>query len=331
MQLGDGRLVRGSGPFDRRRTAPDDGWAFFVDDFFLSEPSPWLIPSRVEVLGPREEPEEELVRHRPLRWQPPDAEAFRKIFDDVMGRMQRGELRKAVPAVAEHTVWVESEWREFLAELGPGPGGSVFGCQLGALGFAGRTPEILFRLRGNRLHTMALAGTAPAGSMHVLLENRKLLREHELVVEVLRERLSALGDVTIGPRHTLPLGRMAHLCTEVDAVLDDPSWVHRGEELIRLLHPTPALGIAPRTPETLALLHRFRDAMNIPRHFGAPLGIKHPGGLEVLVAIRGVFWENGAASLPAGCGLVEGSECETEWAELELKRRCVRQALGLNL
>jgi isochorismate synthase EntC len=47
------------------------------------------------------------------------------------------------------------------------------------------------------------------------------------------------------------------------------------------------------------------------------------------VAIRALFWEGDAVRLPAGCGLVAGSEATTEWDEIELKRAWVRRVFGL--
>lgn len=327
FQLSDGRLVRGLGPFARSSETPSADWVFYTNDFALGEPRPWLVPASVEVLTPNVEGPPGY--HKPLRWKKPDPEPFRSIFADIMKRIGHGELRKAVPAAAERTIWLENDWREFLTALTPGAGGATFVCQLGRQGFAGRSPETLFQLQNGLLQTMALAGTAPAAQSCQLHENPKLLREHELVVEVLKERLSTLGNVSVGPRKIVSLGSMAHLATDLLAPCPEDHWHGREEALIRLLHPTPALGIAPRTPGTLELLHHYRAELSIPRFFGAPFGLKWPGGLEVLVAIRGVFWEDGEAVLPAGCGLVTGSEFESEWAELELKRRWVHQALNV--
>ena len=160
-----------------------------------------------------------------------------------------------------------------------------------------------------------------------MLKSPKLLREHELVVEMLRERLAPLGELQMEPRGLLALGTMTHLCTRIQVMLDHPAQPGISDALIRLLHPTPALGIAPRTMETLELLQGYRQQLGVPKMFGAPFGIHWPQGMLMLVAIRGIFWENGEVKLPAGVGLVVGSQLELEWAELELKRSWVRHAL----
>lgn len=332
LDLGNGRLVRGVGPFQKLRQAPAGEWAFYVNDFSLSDPEPWLVPQRLEFLH------EEKLTHfdkAPIRWQEPEKAKFAEVFSDIMSRINSGELRKAVPATVAHTEWTDERKQQFLSHLpdkakDAGTHAYAFDDVLHHCGFAGRTPEVLFRVEDGILKTMALAGTAPTSQADQLLQNPKLLREHDLVVEVMSARLKALGELTVEPRRLMSLGVMTHLCTRLEVVLDDPNWESRGEELIRLLHPTPALGIAPRTPETLALLNGYRQTLGVPERFGAPIGVKWPGGLLVLVAIRGIFWEQNHASLPAGGGLVKGSELDAEWAELELKRRWVRQALQLN-
>jgi menaquinone-specific isochorismate synthase len=329
FDLGGGRLVRGVGPFRRMAQAPAGAWAFYVNDFSLSDAKPWLIPDHMEFAC-----ESGLERASTVatKWVEPEQEPFREVFRDIMGRIHIGELRKAVPAVVARGVWSDEATDQFLSALPRRPadaGTYAYAYREGEKGFGGRTPEVLFRVEEGVLKTMALAGTAPTARAAELLQNPKLLREHDLVVEVMRERLAALGELKIEPRRLMSLGVMTHLCTRLEVVLDDAKWESRGEELIRILHPTPALGIAPRTPETLALLKSYRNRLGVPEAFGAPIGVQWPGGLLVLVAIRGIFWQGNEACLPAGGGLVEGSEVEAEWAELELKRGWVRRALGV--
>jgi menaquinone-specific isochorismate synthase len=122
---------------------------------------------------------------------------------------------------------------------------------------------------------------------------------------------------------------MRHLRTSLEVTLAGPPHGAALNDIIRLLHPTPALGISPRTEKSVALLTRCRERMGTPAMFGAPFGVAWPGGALFIVAIRAVFWEGDRVLLPAGGGLVAGSDFETEWAELELKRAWVRKALEL--
>ena len=44
----DGGLLVGKGPFESFAEPPEYGVAFYRNDFALSSPTPWLVPSEVE-------------------------------------------------------------------------------------------------------------------------------------------------------------------------------------------------------------------------------------------------------------------------------------------
>lgn len=328
IDLGHGQVLRGIGPFERAASVGPETWAFYRNDFGLTDPLPWRVPTRLEIV---ESPLEAAPRTLALHWREPAKQEFHEVFADVMQRINTNQWRKVVPAVtaradwsAAHEAMLLDQWPELGGEAGTH--GYAYRSTDGT-GCAGQTPEVLFRVENGVLKTMALAGTMPRAEAATMLQNPKLQREHELVVEMLRERLNALGDLEMEPRGLLHLGVMTHLCTRMSVRLDDPQRLDACDALIRLLHPTPALGIAPRTPETLAQLHEYRQRLGVPAMFGAPFGLHWPQGMLMLVAIRGLFWTRDEVMLPAGVGLVAGSDFESEWAELELKRSWVRHAL----
>jgi menaquinone-specific isochorismate synthase len=194
-------------------------------------------------------------------------------------------------------------------------------------GCAGMTPETLFTLQGRSLQTMALAGTARTAERDDFEHDAKQIREHEIVADSLRLRLAAWGAVRSGPREVLNIGGLIHFITRFEVGLEkipDPA------ELVRALHPTPAMGILPRSAENLAALHAWRTQLGVPDTFGAPFGVQWTGGIQMVVTIRGLWWTPDRILLPAGCGIVDGSALDREWRELGLKRRWVKQAFGLD-
>jgi isochorismate synthase EntC len=90
------------------------------------------------------------------------------------------------------------------------------------------------------------------------------------------------------------------------------------------------MGILPRSAENLIALHGWRHQLGVPDTFGAPFGVHWSGGMQMVVTIRGLWWQQDQIFLPAGCGIVEGSALDREWRELGLKRRWVKQAFGLD-
>jgi menaquinone-specific isochorismate synthase len=315
----------------RERTAlpPATGTAFYVNDFALSDPRPWRVP--VEI-GPVEAAPP--VQPPALVWEEPPASAFSEVFSELMDSVRRRDILKAVPVASAAGRVLHGELRAWLrhslTKPADDPGSFGFAWLDGDSGFGGFTPEILFQIDGRRLITMALAGTTDAAHAEELTQRPKLSREHAVVVDELQRRLARLGEVRTGRREVVRHGNIRHLRTPLEVTLTSEPTGEALNDIIRLLHPTPALGIMPRTEQTMQMLTRCRERTGTPAAFGAPFGVAWPGGAIFVVAIRAVFWQGNQLLLPAGGGLVAGSEFEAEWAELELKRAWVRRALGLS-
>ena len=332
LSIGGGRFVCGTGPFESCDAPPADGGiAFYSNDFALSDPQPWKVPRHAEIselpaelfsLGDAEVAPD---------WVPPGLDDWESVFAEVSGRISRQEINKAVPVVTEMADFPGA------TDLGAAVIGRLlaqparehvwgFGFCHQESGFAGLTPERLFTIEGRTLKTMALAGTAAPGDAAGFELDPKEREEHSLVVEAMQRRLAEFGSVTLGERTVLDLGEMLHLLTPIEVALDRD--VDEGE-IVRALHPTPAIGVQPRDTGTLEWLERVRDGQETPEVFGAPFGVKWDGGMHMVVAIRCVTWEGDRLALPSGCGVVGASDCGSEWRELALKRAWVKGALGL--
>ena len=192
-------------------------------------------------------------------------------------------------------------------------------------GFAGATPELLFSLKDRTLHTMALAGTARSEEREILAVDEKEIREHEYVAQTLVSKLLDLGQVERLSREILDLGPIVHFLTTIGLDLNSPQIA---EDLLRRLHPTPALGPLPRTEETLGRLLDWRRRLGCPLQFGAPFGLWDDGRFDAIVAIRGIWWDGPQLMLPTGCGIIEASRLVNEWRELRLKREAVKRFLS---
>ncbi len=198
--------------------------------------------------------------------------------------------------------------------------------------FIGASPERLVRVAGGRMHTAALAGSAPRGDTasedaafaQALLHSGKDLREHRLVLDSI---VSRLADLNLRLEHAaqprlLGLANVHHLHTPVSAVL--PAGVHI-LDLVARLHPTPAVGGVPQAA-ALAALSRLEP---FPRGlYAGPQGwVDHRGGGEFFVGIRSALIDGRNATAYAGAGIVAGSEPEKEFAETELKFKALLGAL----
>ncbi|MBN8456420.1 MAG: chorismate-binding protein [Verrucomicrobia bacterium] len=322
----DGTVVVGHGPFESAVSAPNGTTAFYVQDFTLTDPTPWKIPARVETMTPGEfAARHERITQPVCRWDAPDATPFSAVFQEIMAAMHVGLFEKTVPVVVE--------MGEAASPPGPGLAAAMarqsaplmsYGFVGRDNGFAGATPELLISYQDRGLQTMALAGTARHDDRDVFGVDDKEIREHEYVAQTLVSKLTDLGTLRRHPRTILDLGSIVHFLTFIDVGLDTPACP---EALLKRLHPTPALGPLPRTVETLAKLLEWRDRLHCPPEFGAPFGVAHQDRFDAVVAIRGIWWQDRQLALPAGCGIIEASRLVNEWRELRLKRESVKRFL----
>lgn len=256
-------------------------------------------------------------------------EKFQESFQDILGRIHRGELDKAVPIVfAESplTPTMGQKARMISHVLEAHPHLYPFGFWDERSGVLGATPEVLFHQRDHHLSTMALAGTRARANEHELLKDPKEMKEHLFVVKDLQQRLEKFGWLKTGDTHIAEFGILSHLRTLIDVEALDLGV----DELMKKLHPTAALGVFPRNYGLQWLKSLpYQEQRGV---FGAPLVFSlSPQESIALVAIRCLQWNENETQIGTGCGLVETSDLQREWKELALKRESVMKALGLSL
>jgi menaquinone-specific isochorismate synthase len=121
----------------------------------------------------------------------------------------------------------------------------------------------------------------------------------------------------------LKIRDIQHLFTPVEGVLLPNATIL---QLVKDLHPTPALGGVPRK-EALSVIRRM-ESMNRGL-YAAPLGwIDAEGNGEFMVAIRSAAIVNNKAILYAGGGIVAESTPDSEYEETLVKFRPMLRALG---
>lgn len=333
FRLPGGRAWIGQGPFESFTEAPAGGGVFYVNDFDLTDPAPWKKPARLVEVAPESLAQNvgwngAQVPH--IQWAKPATEWFKMAFRRIRREVLAKRLEKMVPVLTERGTITDGDPVRLLEKVMTAPA-STWGyawVQSGT-GFLGATPELLFRKAGQKVETMALAGTAKPGDQAAFLTDVKEIEEHEIVVRYLTERLGALGEVDREPRGLCQASNLLHFQSNIHVTLNQP--VEAGT-LVRELHPTPAVGCLPREEEWLTRLREYRNQLKVPGFFGAPFGFIEPDANEtchMVVAIRGLGWTGQEAQLPSGCGIVGGSAFDHEWRELRLKRESVVNMLGL--
>ena len=205
-------------------------------------------------------------------------------------------------------------------------------------GLIGATPELLVRRDGDQVTSRVLAGTVrrrgddsvDAGLAEALLASGKDLEEHDYAVHSVAESLAAhCTDLQVPTApHVLSLTNVQHLATEVSGLLADGA---PALALAASLHPTAAVCGTP-TERATALIREL-EGMDRGRYAGPVGWIDAHGDGELGIALRCGAIEDSERGpgtrlrLYAGCGIVAGSDPDSEIAESEAKFDAVRKAL----
>lgn len=189
--------------------------------------------------------------------------------------------------------------------------------------FISCSPERLYLRRQDELFTEALAGTTLRGLnqqedealANQLLLDSKNSHENQLVRQHIVDVLKPLSQY-VGAEEQAKIFKLTHIQhlhrsirAQIKAGVND-------FELLRALHPTPAVGGLPR--ESALSFIRQREGYARGWYAGACGYFNHYES-EFSVAIRSALIEPRRISLFAGAGIVAGSDPDAEWQELENK------------
>ncbi|HWO71685.1 MAG TPA: isochorismate synthase [Actinomycetota bacterium] len=266
----------------------------------------------------------------------PSPEGYVARVADAVGRIGAGRLRKVVLArslvvdagrelrpeqLARRLRAVDPEHFAFAAPTATG------GVLVGA------SPELLVRRAGRAVESAPLAGSAPRSGdpeedralAEGLLASAKEREEHAVVVEAVAEALRGFcEELSWDPEPVLlSTANVWHLATGFRGRLREPA--PSALELVAALHPTPAVGGAPRDEalRTIAELEPFDRGA-----YAGPVGwMDAEGDGEWAIALRCAELAGSTARLFAGAGIVAGSEPGRELEETERKFRAFLDSL----
>jgi isochorismate synthase len=214
------------------------------------------------------------------------------------------------------------------------PEATVYAVRRGDISLVGASPERLLGLEHGLVVADALAGSAPRATCDdadqllggTLLGDPKELAEHAVVV---REILSALEPLctALVASHApslLRLPNVQHLASHVHGRVKPEVDAF---ELIERMHPTPAVGGAPRA-DALDWLQRHGEADR--GWYTGGVGWLDDAGADVWVALRCAVLQGQRAKLYAGAGIVEGSDPQQELRETGWKLQAMLEALAVD-
>ena len=202
------------------------------------------------------------------------------------------------------------------------------GCAL-----VGAAPETVATLKDGVFHATAVAGSIRRGDTPReqaelatrLLASDKDRHEQRVALDDMVARLGTVAHrIRTDPQpHVLTLARIQHLETQIRASVPAGTGVL---DLVRLLHPTPAVCGLPRD----AAMGLLSEVEAFARGwYAGPVGFLDGEGNGMFApALRSAVLDRGRWRLFAGAGIVEGSVASLEWEETGIKFTPVLDALA---
>lgn len=250
----------------------------------------------------------------------PDEQKWASLHAQALSTIEKGLLQKVVLArKARHQLSQDPDSISLFQELTETSKSSYlfFLEKKIGLSFFGASPERLYSRKGNSIECDILAGTRRRGDTiqedstlrNELLQDEKESLEFQIVQDWVEMQMTQLcSESQISNKSILATQNVQHLHSLCEGKLKTSI---SDAEIVKTLHPTPAIGGFPRA-EAIDFLYHHDILRNL---YSAPFGWISADRAEVLVAIRSASIEGRKLDLYSGTGIVKGSKAESEWQE----------------
>ncbi|MFQ5621921.1 MAG: anthranilate synthase component I [Paracoccaceae bacterium] len=218
-----------------------------------------------------------------------------------------------------------------LRRTNPSP--YMFFFNFGGFQVVGASPEILVRVKGNRVTIRPIAGTRPRGATPAadaelekeLLADPKERAEHLMLLDLGRNDVGRVAKIgTVDPNEQFVIERYSHvmhIVSNVEGELRDDY-----DALAALLAGLPA-GTVSGAPKVRAM--EIIDELEPEKRgvYGGGCGyFSASGDMDICIALRTAVVKGGTLYIQAGGGIVYDSDPEAEYDETVNKARALRQA-----
>ena len=187
----------------------------------------------------------------------------------------------------------------------------------------GASPETLLSIFDSNFKTMSLAGTQVYKPNEVVWK-KKEQEEQQLVTSFIENQLETISkNLSIDKTETIKAGNLLHLSTSVKGTLNSSSSL---KELIRALHPTPAVCGLPREVAKTFIQQNENYKRTFYTGFLGELNIKNQKS-SLFVNLRCMCIEGEIALVYVGGGITKDSNAKKEWEETIEKSKPMKKVL----
>jgi para-aminobenzoate synthetase component I len=254
------------------------------------------------------------------------AEVHAAAVEEVRRAIARGDVYQ-VNLVAHWRAPFAGDPRAVAAALAPLDAAWSAAMHEPGWSIVSATPELFLRTRGDRVETMPIKGTRPAGGGDRIADSPKDRAEHVMIVDLERNDLGRIcrpGSVRVSAfLEERPMAGVRHMVSAVEGRL------RKNVGLAELLRATFPGGSVTGAPKIAAIDQIARlEPVGRGAAMGA-LGVVRPNGdLELGLTIRTLAIADGSIHLWVGGGIVWDSDPLGEVEESLVKARPLASLLG---
>ncbi len=261
--------------------------------------------------------------------------AFLEAVDRARGYIRDGEI---IQAVLSRRMDLESPLSPFdvyrrLRRINPSP--YLFFIRMKGVTLIGSSPEVLVRLKGDRITTLPIAGTRPRGSSVEedadlaadLLRDAKERAEHLMLLDLARNdvgRIARPGSVRVTRMNEVKY--FSHVMHIVSCVRGVKCEGMTGIDVLKACFPAGTVSGAPKV-RAMQIIDELEGRCRGP-YAGAVGYLSLCGNIDTGIAIRTIFMNGGTYAVQAGAGIVWDSDPASELQEIDNKLMALSKALG---
>jgi isochorismate synthase len=189
----------------------------------------------------------------------------------------------------------------------------------------GATPEKLLEVYGNIFRTVALAGTKKFVDSADVEWGEKEKQEQYFVTKFIIDGLqTTVKNLKTSEPYTAKAGNLLHIKTDIEGELDDRSKL---EEVLRILHPTPAVCGYPKIPARKFIIANEGYDREFYSGFLGEINMNGSQAADLYVNLRCMKIKDDSSHLFVGCGITKDSDPELEFIETVNKSMTMKKIL----
>ena len=260
-------------------------------------------------------------------------EDYHEMVNTARDYIKAGDIFQVVPSQRFTSPFPHSSLSYYRALRSLNPSAFMFHMRLGAAQLVGSSPEILVRVRDNRMSVRPIAGTRPRSTdaaenlrqQQSLLNDQKEMAEHLMLLDLGRNdvgRVCDYGSVEVTESFVVEhYSHVMHIVSQVEGNL-------RKDRTLKdaLMAGFPA-GTVSGAPKIRAMQIIDELEGNSRGVYGGAVGyFGWKGDLDTCIALRTAVIENGKLHIQAGGGVVLDSVEEYEYQETLHKSKALKRA-----